>query len=427
MATTLVRREFLQLLGGVGLGAAAVACGTGASESGGSSDSMRLFTYAGQDEYKRLQDVLKQYSSEHDIKVTPENLPGSGAALYPDKLRTQLIGGRPPDVFRNWGGQLAAPFVEATQVANLDSYYKEYGWSKQLLSGAVSDVTVDGHKYGVPIKATAVGFWYRKDHFDAAGIAQPPASYDELEDACRKLRSSGVVPIATGGKYGWHPMRLFEYLLEVSAGPELHDKLMSLEESWEAPEVVQAFELFKSYVDEGWLNDGFLSMSPDDAQNLVTQGKAAMITEVSGLEQELKDSGQDTEGYGTFIPPTDHDPIRFSGFVEQLMVAEASGNKDAAAELIDWLVQPDTISQMKLTGTATIKAQLDPAEYPRTAEWTQALGEYEHYLILDQAFAKELADAYFEVQSAVTLGDKTPDEAATAMQQAIEQWQESSN
>src|SRR3712207_8665692 len=75
-------------------------------------------------------------------------------------------------------------------------------------------------------------------------IRRPPRStlfpYTTL---FRSILAAGTTPLATGGKYGWHIMRLYEYLLEHTAGPELHDKLLVGEESWDRPEVVEAFTL----------------------------------------------------------------------------------------------------------------------------------------------------------------------------------------
>src|SRR3712207_9583731 len=85
-------------------------------------------------------------------------------------------------------------------------------------------------------------------------IRRPPRStlfpYTTL---FRSILAAGTTPLATGGKYGWHLMRLYEYLLEHTAGPELHDKLLVGDESWDRPEVVEAFTLFKKWQDQKWM------------------------------------------------------------------------------------------------------------------------------------------------------------------------------
>ena len=47
-----------------------------------------------------------------NIDVVIENTAGSGAAVYPDVLRTSMASGDPPDVFFLWGGTISGPFCE---------------------------------------------------------------------------------------------------------------------------------------------------------------------------------------------------------------------------------------------------------------------------------------------------------------------------
>ena len=50
------------------------------------------------------------------------------------------------------------------------------------------------------VQPHVVGFWYRKDLFEKAGITAPPATMDELNAAVAKLKAAGIAPIAVGGK-----------------------------------------------------------------------------------------------------------------------------------------------------------------------------------------------------------------------------------
>lgn len=60
----------------------------------------------------------------------------------------------------------------------------------------------------------------------------PPTTFDELETLLAKSKEAGIIPITTGGKYGWHPMRLLQGLIEMYCGSDMHDQLLSLEASW---------------------------------------------------------------------------------------------------------------------------------------------------------------------------------------------------
>ena len=89
-------------------------------------------------------------------------------------------------------------------------------------------------------------------------------------------------------------MRLFEYLLETAAGPELHDKLLTGAETWDRPEVVTAFTNFKKWQDKKWIPDGALGLDPDDVEPWYVQGKAA-YTITGSVDRVRSDPGREQE------------------------------------------------------------------------------------------------------------------------------------
>ena len=76
--------------------------------------------------------------------------------------------------------------------------------------------------------------------FNEYGI-QIPTSYAELEGVCAKLKENGKYCASFGGKFGWHTMRLVDYFLEDSCGPDVHDALNARTQSWDQTCVVAAF------------------------------------------------------------------------------------------------------------------------------------------------------------------------------------------
>jgi raffinose/stachyose/melibiose transport system substrate-binding protein len=427
---TLNRRRFLSLGGGAALAAGLAACtGTGSSDSaattgsGTGSKELRLFTYEDNSTIELLKAQVKQFDTQNGTTTTVDSLPGSGAAVYPDKLRTELLGGKGPDVWRIWGGQIGAPFVKAKQAMDLSGYYQKYGWDAKLNQAAVAGMTFGGVKGGLPYIALGIGGWYNRAAFAKAGIAAPPKSYAELEEANAKLVASGITPLGTGGKYGWHVMRLFEYLLEVSAGPELHDKLLTGAESWDRPEVVTAFTNFKKWQDQKWIPEGAVGLDPADVELWYVQGKTAYTitgpwTEAQGIQAGNKKSAD----FGVFQFPTGHEPARHSGFVEGYMINAKAANPDMAAALLDFLIKPETQKALKITASIVAGAEPDKATLPLSYEWSQGPGKQPFYTIQDQAFPKKEADQYFAVQSDVLQGKTSPAEAAKKMQDVVKAW-----
>lgn len=380
--------------------------------------SVRMLTWGDPDNQKLLKEQLGKYQAEAGLETVLQAV--SGSSVYPDKLRTELLGGQGPDIFRIWGGQLAAPYVKAKQAADLTSLYDARGWSSKINQTATDGMSFDGAKYGVPIFSAAMGIWYSRTVFERAGIDKEPTSYAELEEVNSKLLLAGVTPAALGGKGGWHLMRLVEYLLETKAGSELHDKLLTGEASWDTPEVVETFAAVNLWQDKGWLPKGVLGLEPEDIEPAFIQGKAGYTITGQWIEgSEIARTKRPATDFGTFAAPTDQPVQRHSGFVEGYMINANSKKQERAADLIDFLIRPETQKAM-LNGQSPITgAEPDPETAPLSYRWAEIAKSNPFYLVLDQALPKRQADQYFAVQSQVLQRSLTPAEAAKRMQEIM--------
>ncbi|MBA3414655.1 MAG: extracellular solute-binding protein [Chloroflexia bacterium] len=220
-------------------------------------------------------------------------------------------------------------------------------------------------------------------------------------------------------------MRLLDYFIELEAGPEMHDQLNALEASWDSPEVVAAYQKLKTWVDNGWIVPGFLAVSPDDARQPFYRGQAAMVFEGDWLESVLKADEQETANFDFFLPPTGHEPLRMSGFPEQVMITRDSQHPDEAAVFLDWFLQPEfqqKYFQAVGGSTGVLNAFPSEEEFPLSVKWRQIIESNEAYPPTDQAFRKELMDSFFAVQDAIVAGATTPEEGAAQMQAEAEEW-----
>jgi len=221
-------------------------------------------------------------------------------------------------------------------------------------------------------------------------------------------------------------MRLFDYLLEVTAGPKLHDQLLNMKADWDRPEVVQAFTLFKKWVDN-WIVPGFLNTQPQDSHLPMYQGHALYTIEGPWMASTLVSDGQNPADYDFFIYPTDHTPARAEGFIEQFMINgdKPKANQVAAAELLNWFIKPATQAErLKIhSSTATLNVPVDKAKYPLLAESISTLAKLpDTWLILDQSFPEEPLHGYFRAQDDLAAGTITPEQAAKEVQRAIEKY-----
>lgn len=402
----------------------------GASEQSAASDEQITLRWAniidatGQEQWQAVVDAFQaQYPN---IRVVSESTAGSGAAVYPDVLKTSMASGSPPDLFFMWGGSIAQPFIDAGQVMELGPYYEQYGWDSKFAPWVVERIKSDGKLYGVPYHALGMGFWYNKTLWDEKGWTVP-TTFAEQEELCAKMKEEGMYCVSMGGKFGWHTMRVLDYFLEYHCGPEVHDQLNRLEVSWDQQCVVDSYASFQKWVDNGWVVPDFLTVSPDDSRFPFFAGEAGLVLEGVWYEGVLKNNEQNVADYDFYLPPTDHDSVRFSAFPEQWMIPAGAANPDEAALFIDFITSPEVQTQFPINdfaNSATVGVNPDCNEWPLSCRWREIILTAEDtYPPTDQAFVKELMDGFFEVQDAIVAKRLTPEEGARLMQQRAEEWQ----
>lgn len=124
------------------------------------------------------------------------------------KLPAAMQSNDPPDLFQAWGGGQMATQVEAGKLKDLTELIPE---TIESVGPSASGWQVDGRQYGIPYSFGVVGFWYNKQLFKKAGIAAPPATYEEFLADVAKLKAAGITPVAVGGKDKWPDAFWWDY------------------------------------------------------------------------------------------------------------------------------------------------------------------------------------------------------------------------
>ena len=121
----------------------------------------------------------------------------------------------------------------------------------------VKMVTVDGKIYAAPFKAWAKpGFWYRKSFFQQHGLT-PPETWDDFLALLEKCKGiSGVeAPIASGDGVGWPLSDVTEAFIINRGSPELQQKLISGEITFDDPQVRAVFEELVDLLKKGYFSE----------------------------------------------------------------------------------------------------------------------------------------------------------------------------
>jgi raffinose/stachyose/melibiose transport system substrate-binding protein len=144
------------------------------------------------------QSLADSYTAAHpNVTFTIEPVQNESIAT---KISVGLQSNDPPDIYQQWGGGDLATQVEAGKVQDVTASTSAV---IDKLGGSAAGWQVDGKQYGVPYSLGIVGFWYRTDLFEQAGITATPTTIEELYSAIDKLEAAGIAPIAVGSKDKW--------------------------------------------------------------------------------------------------------------------------------------------------------------------------------------------------------------------------------
>lgn len=212
------RRTFLKRSAGVGAGLMVVgglpaflaACGTSAtsvpssggapasaaSSGGGGAVALSVLAPAAPDPappgVAKFSDAtvaaFTKWQTDNNAKVTYEAPPWP--QLH-DKMQTAFASGNPPwDVvyMSGWVPEFASNLVPMGDMIPADL-------KADLPPSSFSTTTWGGKTYGVVFTLSLLTLFYNTEHFAAAGITQPPKTWDDLKTYAKELTKPG--------QYGW--------------------------------------------------------------------------------------------------------------------------------------------------------------------------------------------------------------------------------
>ncbi|MCS5735193.1 sugar ABC transporter substrate-binding protein [Herbiconiux daphne] len=179
--------------------------------------------------------------------------------------------------------------------------------------------------YGLPVQVEDYALFYDKAAFEAAGITEPPATFEELEADARTLTQDGRYGVSFAGNAvdGAAPVYFLPFLL--SAGGDPADPT--------SDGAVAAVDLYKTLVDDGSLSKEFVNWGWD-ATDQFTGGKAAIT--VTGPWQLVTPTDFD---YGIAPFPTltagEEPKVGLLGYAYGVAAQSDENKAKAAAALVE--------------------------------------------------------------------------------------------
>lgn len=287
-------------------------------------------------------------------------------------LLTAMSSGDVPDVVRMdiaW----VSEFANQGALAQLDGTLPGFDEiAKGVFPGPLSTNFWKDHYYGLPLDTNTQVLLWNKSLFEAAGIANPPATMQEFADDTCKLTDAAKKQYgyAEGGTYFWAPAPVFYAM----GGKVTDEKITTATGYVNGPESVAAFTMLKDLYDQGCLSPNLLGGGiATDAGH--AQGTYAMIIDGPWMVDIYKNNYPDFKVNFAPIPTGPQGTTSSVVGGEDVVVLDGSKNKEAAMKWAAYLLSPEAQKMMAAVGQMPTLASLagDPAMPPYFAVFQEQL------------------------------------------------------
>lgn len=272
---------------------------------------------------------------------------------YQKKLQVAMAAGEGPDVLGMQVGAMQKQYEKYLEPIKplADSKWGS-GWEDKLSAASVTQtVASDGTLIGLPINFTAQEFvLYNKALFDEAGVKNVPTTFDEWIAVNKQLAAKGIIPVAFGGKDGWHDVDLFKAISH-QFGPGKVDEAEAGKLPWTDKVFVDTMGAIKKLFDQVF-QKGALGVAtyPDARDQYFYSRKAAMFpTGTWHVGYAVPPAGEkfgtkiENDETGAFILPKigPSDPVAIAGVDTAIAINKDGKNKDAAWELFSFMAMDE--------------------------------------------------------------------------------------
>jgi glucose/mannose transport system substrate-binding protein len=321
---------------------------------------------------KALKSLIDVYNQQYpNVKVVNEAVSGGAGSNAKAVLASRMEAGNPPGTFQvHAGNGTLLSWIQAGDMAPLNSLYKQEGWNTAFPPNLLKLLTVNGNIYAVPVDMQRANvLWYNPAIFKQYHLT-PPTTFPEFFSDAKVLQAHGITPLALANHGNWETTLLFSDVLLGTVGPTEYNQLLTGKAAWNSPGVTEAATTFAKMMQ--YVNPDFSALHWSQADQLVAQGKAAMnvmgdwaqgyfttdlhltpgtgfgwaptpqtqgtfgvVSDAFGLPSKLKDTtptlnflkvlgskaGQDTFNplKGTFSPRLDSDPSKYDAYSQAAM------------------------------------------------------------------------------------------------------------
>lgn len=285
-----------------------------------------------------FEQLEEEFNRTHDnIHLTIES-PNDAMTI----LKTRLIREDYPDIVGIGGEINYSYFVQSDILADVSDYpgLAEIKPAYVDILEGLEFVPTEG-TFGVPYVANAAGVLYNRAMFKEHGW-EIPTTWSEFLTLCEDIQEAGIQPLYFGFKDVWTCLAPWNALAVDLAPADVCRQVNRGETNFTAEyrEVAEKMLELLQYGEEGPFAYGY-----NDACTAFANGEAAMFTIGSYAVPQIKSVNPDMD-IDSFVLPGSEDPdenMLNSGVDLQFCVMKECKNKEAAYEVLDFLLEHDNL------------------------------------------------------------------------------------
>ncbi len=317
------------------LPAAAVLSGCGEKDTGKIEIELVQYKPEAVEVFEQLEEKFN--STHDDIHLTIDS-PNDAMTI----LKTRFVREDYPDIIGIGGDINYSYFIDSNILADVSDYagLADINPGYVDILEALEFVPVDG-TYGVPYVANAAGILYNRAMFQEHGW-EIPATWDELTQLCEDIQSEGILPFYFGFKDTWTCLAPWNSLA-VDLAPSDVCQQVNRGETTFTDNYRGVAEKMLELIKYG--EEGPFAYSYNDACTAFANGESAMYAIGSYAVPQIKSANPDMD-IDSFVMPgadsADQNTLN-SGVDLQFCVTEDCAQKEAAYEVLDFLLQDENV------------------------------------------------------------------------------------
>lgn len=287
---------------------------------------------------KAFEKIEERFNAAHDDIYLDIESPNEAMTV----LKTRLIREDYPDIVGIGGDINYSNFLDAELFADISDLdvVSDIKPAYLQIDKDLEFIPQEG-VYALPYAANAAGILYNKDMFDENGW-EIPQTWSEFISLCDTIKSTGTDPLYLGYKDTWTCLAPWNALAVGLAPSDVCSRVNSGDTTFKA-EYAEVAEKIKVLLDYAEPNP--YAYSYNDACTAFARGESAMYPIGSYAVPQILSVNPDMNIDSFPFPANDNeaDNVLNSGIDLQFSVMKESKNKEAAYEVLRFLLEDETV------------------------------------------------------------------------------------